>query len=222
MTAKKIFTTPSRKLIYDFVVNANCEMLLMEVRLPNLSANVIEANLRSLAADGSLLRRQIRLYAGSRVLWVYRGPEAEINPDFIAANESSVALKRKERADKADKPKLPCFKKIMEEEPSNYKILRDLPTGSEQMVDELFLSGYYDTDSPNYLKDFRPMKEMLTADASCNIVQIIRDASELQKVTANSPPNWTAINSLAQSILISSASLMRDSLSNIWGEHDRK
>jgi hypothetical protein len=66
------------------------------------------------------------------------------------------------------------------------------------------------------------MKEMLTPDASSDIVQIIRDSSELQKVTASSPPDWIAINSLAQSILISAAGLMRDSLNNIWSEHGLK
>lgn len=66
------------------------------------------------------------------------------------------------------------------------------------------------------------MKEMLTPDASSDIVQIIRDSSELQKITASSPPDWVAVNSLAQSLLVSSANLMRDSLKNIRSEHGRK
>jgi hypothetical protein len=212
----------SRELIYNFVVNAKREVPMVEVRHQDLTSSTVETTLRQLATDGTLIRRQVRDKPKGRVFWVYREPSVDIDARFVDANDPSVVSIPKKRKPASEKvPTSPDFKEIMAEEPDNYRTLRNLPKGSEQVVAELYLSDYYDTSSPKFLKDYRPMKEMLTPDASSNIVQIIRDASQLQKITAFSPPDWVAINSLAQSVLISAAGLMRDSLSNIWSEHDR-
>jgi len=213
----------SRELIYSIFTTTKRELPMVEVRHQDLTSSTVETILRELATDGTLIRRQVRLEPESRAIWVYRAPDVEINPAYIDADDPAVKPKRKPRPPPKEKvPTSPDYKQIMAGEPDNYRALRDLPKGSEQVVAELYLSDYYDTSSPKFLKDHRPMKETLTPDASSNIVQIIRDAAELQKITAASPPNWAAINSLAQSLLISAASLMRDSLSNIWSEHDRK
>jgi len=213
----------SRELVCSFIANAKREVPMVEVRHQDLTSSTVETVLRQLAADGTLLRRQVRDKPKGRVFWVYREPNVDIDARFIDANDPSVvSIPKKRRPAREKAPTSPDYKKIMAEEPDNYKTLRDLPKGSEQVVDELYLADYYDTSSPKFLKDHRPMKEMLTPDASSNIVQIIRDAAQLQKITAFSPPDWVAINSLAQSLLISAAGLMRDSLSNIWSEHDRK
>jgi len=213
----------SRELIYTIINNAKREVPMIEVRHQDLTQSTVETALRQLATDGTLIRRQVRDKPKGRAFWVYRLPDTEMNPAYVNADDPSVVSTPKPRKSADEKQQAsPDFKKIMEKEPDNYRTLRDLPKGSEQVVTELYLADYYDTSSPKFLKDHRPMKEMLTPDASSNIVQIIRDAAELQKVTAFSPPNWVAINSLAQSLLISAASLMRDSLSNIWSNHDRK
>jgi predicted transcriptional regulator len=213
----------SRELIYTIINNAKREVPMVEVRHQDLTQSTVETALRQLATDGTLIRRQVRDKPKGRAFWVYRLPDTEMNPAYVDADHPSVVSALKSRKPAKEKtPPSPDFKKIMKEEPDNYRTLRDLPKGSEQVVSELYLADYYDTSSPKFLKDHRPMKDTLTPDASSNIVQIIRDAAELQKVTAFPPPNWAAINSLAQSILISSAGLMRDSLSNIWSEHDRK
>jgi hypothetical protein len=213
----------SRELVYNFVVKAKGEIPTNGVRLQEVTLTTAEGILRQLCVDGELVRRQVRDKPKGRAFWVYRLPDTEINPAYVDADDPSVVSNPKPRKPAGEKePTSPDYKKIMAEEPEAYRALRDLPKGSEQVVQELYLSDYYDTSSPKFLKDYRPMKETLTPDASSNIVQIIRDAAELQKITAASPPNWAAINSLAQSLLISAASLMRDSLSNIWSEHDRK
>jgi hypothetical protein len=213
----------SRDLVYKFIVKAKREIPTSEVRLPEVTITTAEGILRQLCVDGELIRRQVRDKPKGRAFWVYRALDVEITPAYVDADDPSVVSNPKPRAPAKEKaPTSPSYKKIMEEEPEAHKILRDLPKGSEQVVQELYLSDYYDTSSPKFLKDHRPMKEMLTPDASSNIVQIIRDASQLQNITATSPPDWVAINSLAQSLLISAAGLMRDSLSNIWSNHDRK
>jgi hypothetical protein len=213
----------SRELVYNFVAKAKREIPGVEVRLPEVTMSTTESVLRQLNVDGELVRRQVRGKPKGRAFWVYRLPTIEMNPAYVDADDPSVATCPKPRKPAGEKQQTsPDFKEIMAQEPDNYRTLRDLPKGSEQVVAELYLSDYYDTSSPKFLKDHRPMKDCLTPDASSSIVQIIRDAAELQKVTAFSPPNWVAINSLAQSLLISAAGLMRDSLSNIWSEHDRK
>ena len=213
----------SRELIYNIVVKAERELPTGEIRHKELTSSTTESVLRQLALDGTLVRRQVRDKPKGRAFWVYRAPDTDISPEFTDADDPSVVPVVRARDLNKEKPSpSPDYKKIMKEEPDNYKTLRDLPKGSEQVVGELYLSDYYDTSSPGFLKDHRPMKDCLTPDASSSIVQIIRDASQLQKITATSPPDWVAINSLAQSLLISAAGLMRDSLSNIWSEHDRK
>lgn len=213
----------SRKRLYDFVMKSKHELPMAEIRPKDVTVGMVESYLREMSAEGTVLRRQVRLEPESRAIWVYRAPDVEINPAYVDADDPAVKPTRKPRPPPKEKvPTSPDYKKIMAEEPDNYKTLRDLPKGSEQVVGELYLSDYYDTSSPGFLKDHRPMKDCLTPDASSSIVQIIRDASQLQKITATSPPDWVAINSLAQSLLISAAGLMRDSLSNIWSEHDRK
>jgi hypothetical protein len=213
----------SRELIYNFFVKTKREIPMVEVRHQELTQSSTETTLRQLAAEGTFLRRLVRDKPKGRAFWVYRMPDVEINPAYVDADNPSVVSHPKPRKPASEKePTSPDYKKIMAEEPEAHRALRDLPKGSEQVVDELYLSDYYDTSSPRFLEDHRPMKDFLTPDASSNIVQIIRDASQLQKITATSPPDWVAINSLAQSLLISAASLMRDSLSNIWSNHDRK
>jgi hypothetical protein len=212
----------SRELIHNIVVNAKREVPMIEVRHQDLTSSTVETVLRQLATDGTLIRRQVRAKPKGRVFWVYREPNIDVDARFIDADDPSVvSIPKKRRPAKEKAPTSPDFKEVMAQEPDNYRTLRDLPKGSEQVVAELYLSDYYDTSSPKFLKDHRPMKDCLTPDASSSIVQIIRDASQLQKITAFSPPDWVAINSLAQSLLISAAGLMRDSLSNIWSEHDR-
>jgi hypothetical protein len=213
----------SRELVYNFIVKAKREIPGREVRLPEITITTTESILRQLCIDGELIRRQVRDKPQGRALWVYRLPTTEIDPAFVDADDPAVVSHPKPRKPTGERESSsPNFKEIIAQEPDNYKTLRDLPKGSEQVVSELYLSDYYDTSSPGFLKDHRPMKNTLTPDASSSIVQIIRDASQLQKITATSPPDWTAVNSLAQSLLISAAGLMRDSLSNIWSEHDRK
>jgi len=213
----------SRELVYNFVAKAKREIPGVEVRLPEITMSTTESVLRQLSVDGELVRRQVRDKPKGRAFWVYRLPTIEMNPAYVDADDPSVASYPKPRKSAGEKESVsPDYKQIMAEEPDNHKTLRNLPKGSEQVVAELYLSDYYDTSSPGFLKDHRPMKNTLTPDASSSIVQIIRDASQLQKITATSPPDWTAVNSLAQSLLISAAGLMRDSLSNIWSEHDRK
>ena len=213
----------SRELIYNIVVNAKRELQMGEIRHQDLTQSTTETLLRRLALDGTVLRRLVRGKPNGRAFWVYRMADVDVSPEFIDADNPSVTPKfRAPRRPAEKKPTSTDYKKVMKEEPDNFRTLRDLPKGSQQVVDELYLADYYDTSSPKFLKDHRPMKDTLTPDASSNIVQIIRDASQLQKMTAFSPPDWTAINSLAQSLLISAAGLMRDSMSNIWSEHDRK
>lgn len=224
MTAPKPKTKPtSAELVYNFIVKAKCEVPTVAVRPEGLTFGTIESMLKRLIEEGALVRRQVRDKPKGRAFWVYRQLDTPLNPEYVDASDPSVVSIPKKRPPRKEKESTSAdYKEIIKEEPSNHKILRDLPKGSEQVVPELYLSDYYDTSSPNFLKDHRPMKGTLTPDASSNIVQIIRDASQLQKITAASPPDWVAINSLAQSLLISATGLMRDSLSNIWSEHDRK
>ena len=213
----------SCKKLYNILVKSKREMLMFDLRVDTLSVSMAEAYLRQMASEKVILRRRVRLKAQGRAVWVFRLPKVAINPEYVDADDPSVKPIRKPQAPAKDKKATGAdYRKIMKSEPSNYRTLRDLPKGSEQVVDELYLADYYDLNSPNYLKDPRLMENMFTPDASGDIVQIIRDSSELQRVAASSPPDWGAVNSLAQSILISSANLMRDSLKNIRSEHERK
>jgi hypothetical protein len=144
----------SRELIYNFVVKANREIAGIEVRSPELTVSTAENMLRKLCVEGVLVRRQVRSKPKGRVFWAYRKPDMELNPVYVDANDPSVVSTPKPRRP-AKKPPGPDFRKIMKNEPSNYKILRDLPKGSEQVVGELYLADYYDTSSPNYLEDLR-------------------------------------------------------------------
>jgi len=213
----------SCKKLYGILVKSKREMPMFDLRVDTLSVSMAEAYLRQMASEKVILRRRVRLKAQGRAVWVFRLPKVAINPEYVDADDPSVKPTRKPQGPTKEKgPTRADYKKIMKSEPSNYRTLRDLPKGSEQVVDELYLADYYDLNSPNYLKDPRLMENMFTPDASGDIVQIIRDSSELQRVAASSPPDWGAVNSLAQSILISSANLMRDSLNNIRSEYDRK
>jgi len=144
----------SRGLISNFVIEAKREIAGIEVRLPELTVSTTENMLRKLCVEGVLVRRQVRSKPKGRVFWAYREPNTRINPTYIDADDPSVVSTPKPRRP-AKKPTKPDFKKIMKNEPSNYKILRDLPKGSEQVVGELYLADYYDTSSPNYLEDLR-------------------------------------------------------------------
>jgi hypothetical protein len=146
----------SRELIYKFVVKAKRELSMIEVRIEHLSISAIETYLRQMANEGTILRRWVRLKPKSRAMWVFRAPETVVNPEYVDADDPSVKPIRKPQAPAKDKKATGAdYRKIMKSEPSNYKILRDLPKGSEQVVGELYLADYYDTSSPNYLKDLR-------------------------------------------------------------------
>jgi hypothetical protein len=217
---------PTRKKVQMALAKANREMMLGEVRVPGVTLGTVEDSLRAMGSDNQLLRRWVKAKPGGRAFWVYRAFDVEMNPAYVNADDPSVAsAKPKPVVVKEAKVKATAVKpsakepyiKIMAKEPESHKIMRDLPRGSEQVDDELYLMDYYDPAHPNYLKDTRDMK-IISHDASGNVVQIVRDAANLQKVTALSPPNWAAVNSLAQSLLFSSASLMKESIDNLQSE----
>jgi hypothetical protein len=214
---KKPLIRPAYDKVYEFITQAKRELSMPEIRINDVTMSTVEHQLRQLCIDGSIVRRQVRPKGkqDGRAFWVYRLAEANTSLKYedVVTNKREVPAPKKKGKEK--NPEDMTYKEILATEPASHRVIRDLPKGQQQVVDELYLNGYYDPSHPNHLKDPRPMKKLISPEASGDVVQLLWDSGQLQKAVAASPPNWAEINSLAQSMLVHAASLMKESTYNI-------